>query len=119
MDKISILEIKSDKICAPSKLANVMNELQSLREVSSKHIVESHELAQLQKQLKEVNIHLWSIEDDIRLCEKRADFGGDFVQLARSVYKFNDRRAELKKEISVLLGSSLMEEKSYEEYSQD
>jgi len=80
------------------------------------NIIISTELAALKLNLKKVNEVLWDIEDDIRSCERKSDFGPIFVKLARSVYFQNDRRAALKKEINVLLGSDIIEEKSYAKY---
>lgn len=119
LDKIAILRIKSERITDTGKRANVIRELERLDELRSGSIVESDELAQLEKELKEVNEALWDIEDDIRVCEKERDFGSRFVELARSVYKTNDKRAALKYSINMLLGSDLVEEKSYEPYDEN
>ncbi|WP_163336382.1 DUF6165 family protein [Desulfopila sp. IMCC35008] len=116
LDKIAILRIKSERITDNVKRANVIHELERLDELRYGAVTESDELAELEKGLKEVNEALWDIEDDIRICEKDRDFGPRFVGLARSVYKTNDRRAALKYSINMLLGSDLVEEKSYEPY---
>lgn len=115
LDKISILRIKGDRMEDPVKLENVRHELTQLLQIRSR-VEESDELARLEGELHRVNEALWVIEDEIRLCEKAGEFGARFVELARSVYKTNDRRAELKFLINILLGSDLVEEKSYERY---
>ncbi len=116
LDKISILEIKKERIANPEKVKNVSHELVLLSQVRDCDIDGTEEILALCRDLKEVNVSLWDIEDDIRMCEKANDFGEDFVALARAVYKTNDRRAELKYKLNKLLGSDVIEEKSYEEY---
>ena len=116
IDKITILEIKFEKILDASKRMNVGRELEALSISLEQNIIISTELAALKLNLKKVNEVLWDIEDDIRSCERKSDFGPIFVKLARSVYFQNDRRAALKKEINVLLGSDIIEEKSYAKY---
>jgi len=116
IDKITILEIKFEKILDVSKRMNVGRELEALSISLEQNIIISTELAALKLNLKKVNEVLWDIEDDIRSCERKSDFGPIFVKLARSVYFQNDRRAALKKEINVLLGSDIIEEKSYAKY---
>ncbi|MBN4054676.1 hypothetical protein JYT87_03105 [Nitrospira defluvii] len=115
-DKITILEIKLERISDEVKLANVRKEHTILTGICDKHLVMSESLFALVKDLKAANETLWSIEDDIRDCERRKDFGQTFVVLARSVYINNDRRATLKKKINELLHSNLFEEKSYQAY---
>lgn len=115
VDKITILEIKSERIGDPAKLKNVAHELAELDKVAAA-LPDSAELTRLREALKEVNEALWGIEDEIRLCERGQDFGPRFVELARSVYRRNDRRAQLKRRINDLLGSAIVEEKSYEDY---
>jgi hypothetical protein len=115
VDKITILQIKSDRMSDPEKLANVRKELGLLTEKLGVH-AENVEVARLTRQLYDVNAALWDIEDDIRECENAADFGETFVKLARAVYITNDKRADLKREVNVALGSGLMEEKSYQKY---
>ncbi|WP_333821930.1 DUF6165 family protein [Pinisolibacter sp.] len=115
VDKITILEIKSERIADPAKLANVSTELRLLRERLG-DVERDPEVARLHAALKGVNETLWQIEDDIRDCERDGDFGAKFVELARSVYRTNDRRAELKREINLALGSAILEEKSYKPY---
>ena len=116
IDKITILEIKAERIEAPEKLRNVRHELDLLRVARAREIVESAELSRLEAGLKAANEALWVIEDDIRACEAAKDFGDKFIELARAVYRTNDKRAALKKEIGLLLGSTILEEKSYAEY---
>ena len=116
IDKITILEIKFEKILDVSKRMNVGRELEALSISLEQNIIISTELAALKLNLKKVNEVLWDIEDDIRSCERKTDFGPIFVKLARSVYFQNDRRAALKKEINVRLGSDIIEEKSYAKY---
>ncbi len=116
IDKITILQIKEEQISDPSKLANVRTELNILAAARDKAIAASRELDNLTAQLKQVNQELWDIEDEIRLCEKAKDFGPKFIELARSVYYQNDRRAALKRQINDLLGSKIIEEKAYQPY---
>lgn len=116
LDKISILEIKSGKIDNPVKLKNVQKELIELEGARDNTIPSSSKLTVLYDELKQTNNALWLIEDEIRRCERLNDFGEKFVELARSVYKTNDVRALLKRQINELLGSPLLEEKHYEKY---
>lgn len=116
IDKITILEIKSERIDDPAKLANVRVELETLAASRDAALPPSAQLTALTADLKAVNETLWQIEDDIRDCERASDFGAAFVALARSVYQTNDRRAALKRAINDLLGSRLVEEKSYQPY---
>jgi hypothetical protein len=115
LDKISILEIKAERIANSDAQANVQRELAALRAVArellSPQSVDT--VAAACRDLKAVNEALWEIEDEIRLCEKAADFGPRFIELARAVYKTNDRRAALKRTINSLLASEHVEEKSY------
>lgn len=115
IDKITILEIKADRISDPAKLGNIRKELDLL---TSRLGTQSGrpEVLQLADALRGVNASLWDIEDDIRACEHAADFGTRFVELARAVYITNDRRADIKRELNSLLGSDLVEEKSYQAY---
>lgn len=115
-DKISILEIKDRKIEDEAKLRNVRLELEALRARRDEAITHDQVLEDLFGQLKGVNQKLWDIEDDIRDCERNGDFGETFIELARAVYFTNDRRAAIKKEINLHLGSKLVEEKSYAAY---
>ncbi|UUX49544.1 DUF6165 family protein [Nisaea acidiphila] len=116
LDKITILEIKLERIGDAAKLANVRTEFDALDAVRRETLPASAELADATARLKAVNEELWMIEDDIRDCERGGDFGETFVSLARAVYRTNDRRAAIKKEINLLLGSALVEEKSYKDY---
>ena len=116
LDKISILEIKSERMTDPGQLVNVRAELGLLRETWSSTVHEDNVLRSLHADLRQVNQKLWDIEDDIRAKERAGDFGEGFVALARSVYFTNDRRSEIKKEINRRLGSGIIEEKSYQAY---
>lgn len=116
LDKIAILQIKSERMTDPTKLANVRNELSALESTWMAHPAASGDIAELRKRLKAVNERLWVIEDDIRLKEKAQAFDEEFVRLARSVYFENDERARIKKDINLALGSAYIEEKSYEDY---
>ncbi len=116
IDKITILEIKSERITDAAKLENVRIELATLAKARDAAVAASAELTDLTGQLKSINEQLWEIEDDIRDCERAKDFGAKFIELARSVYKCNDKRAALKRDINTLLGSHLVEEKSYSDY---
>jgi len=113
IDKITILEIKAARIADPAKLKNIHHELSILTRVRDRDLRTSAELTRLTDEIKRLNEALWVIEDDIRGCEKNNDFGSRFVELARSVYVTNDQRAARKKDINVLLGSAIVEEKSY------
>lgn len=108
LDKISILEIKSERITDTDKLNNVHTELSHLLLVA-----EAHRHPALESELKEVNEALWDIEDRIRVKEHLQEFDKEFVELARSVYVTNDQRANIKREINKVTGSELVEEKSY------
>ncbi|MEP2827654.1 DUF6165 family protein [Parvibaculum sp.] len=116
IDKITILRIKSERMSDAAKLANVRHELTVLEEARKANLEDSAEMRRLEGDLKSVNEALWVIEDDIRQCEADKDFGSKFVELARSVYKQNDKRAAIKKEINLLTGSAIVEEKSYTEF---
>jgi hypothetical protein len=115
-DKLTILEIKQARIDDQRKLVNIDRELAALRDVCSDSVLPGAPLEELIDELRRTNEKLWQIEDDIRDCERRKDFSAGFIELARSVYKTNDKRAELKLKINRLLGSELIEEKSYEAY---
>jgi tetratricopeptide (TPR) repeat protein len=116
LDRLSILRIKAERIADPAKLRHVQVELESLAAVRAT-LPASAELEELEARLKAVNEQLWDIEDAIRRCEKEQDFGPQFIDLARSVYQTNDRRAALKRSINERLHSSLVEEKSYADYA--
>ena len=116
IDKITILEIKLERIEGKDKLKNVKLEWETLTRARDEAIEATPELEKLMAGLKEFNERLWEIEDDIRDCERNKDFGDRFVELARGVYVNNDQRSRLKREINELLGSRLIEEKSYAAY---
>lgn len=116
IDKLTILRLKEERISDPAKVANVRVEKEALMQTARHHVPSSPELDVLWKDLYRINADLWVIEDDIRICEKAKDFGENFIRLARAVYVTNDRRADVKKKINVLLGSALIEEKSYSDH---
>ena len=116
IDKITILEIKMDRISDKAKSQNVRAEWLVLTEARDAFLSRSTELNDLTAKLRDVNEKLWVIEDDIRDCERRKDFTDEFIRLARAVYFNNDERACLKRHINELLGSPLIEEKSYAAY---
>ncbi len=116
LDKLSILDIKLECIGDEDKLANVRLEHELLSRVWADAGLETAGIVALRGQLRAINQRLWRIEDKIRDCERRQDFGDHFVSLARSVYVQNDERAEIKKKINLALGSEIVEEKSYAEY---
>ncbi|MGY0634397.1 DUF6165 family protein [Luteimonas sp. A478] len=116
LDKIAILQIKSERMQDPGKLANVRRELSALEKTWMAHPAAGRDVVRLRADLKSVNERLWEIEDEIRLQEKAGAFDEEFVRLARSVYFENDERARIKKEINLALGSSFVEEKSYQDY---
>ena len=116
LDKITILQIKTERINNPEKLSNVKIELNALTDVWNSSVSEDDTVKQLHKELKTINETLWGIEDDIRDEERARNFGEKFIELARSVYVTNDHRAEAKKKLNVHLGSNLVEEKSYQKY---
>jgi Tfp pilus assembly protein PilF len=113
IDKITILEIKAQRIGDVEKLRHVRTELETLRAARDRTILPSDELASLTRELRSVNKSLWTIEDEIRGCERAGDFGLKFAELARSVYKNNDHRAAIKRRINERLRSEIVEEKSY------
>jgi uncharacterized protein YjbK len=112
-DKLTIIEIKLEKIKDVTKLANLRNEYEVVNQAMSAILDKSHPLYQ---QLYEINSRLWVIEDHIRDLERDKNFGNDFIQTARSVYFINDDRSDVKRKINEVTGSKLFEEKSYEEY---
>ena len=116
LDKISILEIKQEKIKDAESLKFITDEYNVLKAELDKNIKTDEKLKNLFNSLKEINSKLWVIEDDIRGCEATKDFGSNFIKLARAVYQNNDERARLKREINLLLGSKIIEEKSYKSY---
>ena len=115
IDKITILEIKSVEIADAAAHANVLKELRMLQDIAGAHAA-SDEIARLKRDLKEVNGALWKIEDAIRDKERQREFDSEFIELARAVYKQNDARAALKRQINAALSSGIVEEKSYQPY---
>ena len=115
IDKITILEIKSERISDPAKLANVRKELDLLKSRLGDRTGQP-EVSRLTDALRGVNGALWDIEEEIRACENAGDFGSRFVELARAVYITNDKRADLKRALNMALDSDLVEEKSYQAY---
>ena len=117
LDKITILEIKSERMSDPEKVANVKVELALLQETWANSVSEDSVINDLHAQLKEINEALWEIEDDIRDKERAREFDERFIELARNVYFTNDRRSKIKKDLNLHLGSEIVEEKSYQDYS--
>lgn len=116
IDKLTILQIKSEHIRDPEKLKNILFEIELLNEARRQSVPESPELTRLEVELKAVNQQIWDIEDAVRDCERNQRFDEHFVALARSVYKTNDKRAAVKKRINELFNSRIVEEKSYAAY---
>ena len=116
LDKISILEIKKEKISDPESLKIINSEYLVLNEQAKKNVSKSPKLASLFDELKEINLKLWHIEDDKRMCEKNSDFGENFIKLSRDVHFLNDKRAEIKLEINNYSGSKIKEVKKYTSY---
>ncbi|AFC85795.1 DUF6165 family protein [Frateuria aurantia] len=116
IDKITILEIKSQHITDAAKLANIRTELDLLNATWAAHPASANDISAEKAELLAVNQALWTIEDDIRIKEKAKAFDQGFVELARAVYVTNDKRAAIKRDINVRLGSALVEEKSYQDY---
>lgn len=116
LDKITILEIKSERMDDEAKLRNVRRELELLNRKWSEAVSEDQTVLRIHTELKRINEALWEIEDDIRDKERLAEFDERFIQLARSVYFTNDKRAAAKKELNLHLGSDIIEEKSYQDY---
>ena len=115
-DKISILEIKRSNVVNPDQRMNIENELEVLNRARATAIPNHLDVNDLMTGLSDVNARLWDVEDELRDCERRNEFGATFVELARSVYRLNDRRADLKRELNQRLGSELTEEKLYNKY---
>ena len=114
IDKITILEIKKEKISNKEKLVEVSKELISLNKTLEKSINDESKILSFKNDLKNINLKLWDIEDGKRSAEKKSQFDEKFIELARSVYKFNDERAKIKLAINNALGSNIKEVKSYE-----
>ena len=113
-DKITILEIKKEKISNKEKLVDVEKELNSLNDTVGKFIPDQNNISKHINDLKEINLKLWDIEDGKRAAEKEKKFDDKFIELARNVYKLNDERAKIKLAINKALGSNIKEVKSYE-----
>jgi len=116
LDKISILEIKLDKIKDKESLVEINKEYELLNKTKNSNLILTEDLKNLINKLKEINMKLWTIEDEKRTCEKNKDFGKKFIDLSRNVYINNDKRAEIKSEINRLLGSNIKEVKKYASY---
>ena len=116
LDKITILQIKAERIADPAKVANVTTELNMLEQVWRETVTDDAEIRALSAELKSINEALWEIEDDIRDEERNRRFGERFIELARAVYVTNDERANAKKKVNLHLNSSIVEEKSYQDY---
>ena len=116
LDKISILEIKIDKIKDKDHQIEINKEYKILKETKDLNIKTTTKIESLFSELKKINLNLWYIEDKIRICEKNKDFGKNFIDLARNVYLNNDKRAKIKSEINKLLDSNIKEIKQYVNY---
>ena len=116
LDKISILEIKKEKIKDSSKLKFIDDEYNVLKEQLKNNVKNDEKLNKLFLSLKEINSKLWVIEDDKRMCEKNSDFGEKFIELSRNIHFLNDKRAKIKLEINQLTGSKIREIKEYTDY---
>jgi len=116
VDKISILEIKLEKIKDKADQEEINKEYKILKEVQNSSLEMTEKLKTLLKEIKEVNLNLWNIEDKLRICEKNIDFGQTFIELARSVYFNNDKRSKIKSEINKILESNIREIKQYANY---
>jgi hypothetical protein len=113
IDRITILEIKSERIGDPHKAANVARELSALALLREAAGLETPEMAAFAAELRRINVALWDIEEEIRALDRAGDFGPRFIELARGVYTWNDRRSAVKREVNEAFGSALLEEKSY------
>ena len=116
LDRLVILEIKSERMTDPAKRANVVAEWSALAPLAADILSENRDVIDLKGQLRTVNETLWEIEDTIREHERRGDFGPGFISLARAVYHTNDQRAAIKRAVNDRLGSAIVEEKSYAKY---
>lgn len=115
-DKITILRIKSELIRNPEKLLNIKTELAALSSAAKEYVPDTPDVSDLVETLYTINRRLWDIEDGKRDAERRKVFDADFIELARQVYIQNDRRADIKRQINLALGSAIIEEKSYGQY---
>jgi hypothetical protein len=116
IDKITILRIKRERIRAAPARANIEHELDRLSEIRARASLDRADLAGLEDELFQVNGRLWDVEDELRALEQNGNFGERFIELARSVYRLNDRRSLLKRQINTVTGSAIVEEKSYSAY---
>jgi len=116
LDKISILEIKLEKIKDKASQEEINKEYKILKEVQNSNVEITEKLKTLLKEIKEVNLNLWNIEDKLRICEKNKDFGQTFIELARGVYLNNDKRSKIKSKINEVSGSNIKEIKQYVDY---
>ena len=116
LDKLSILEIKLDKIKNQNRQQEISKEYKILQKTKEMNIESTQEINQLIEEIKIINLKLWEIEDKIRVCEKNKDFGKDFIELARAVYLTNDKRAKIKSKINEMVGSNIKEIKEYADY---
>ena len=116
VDKISILEIKREKVKDKTNQAEIEKEYKILKEVQNSNIEMTEKLETLFKEIKQVNLDLWNVEDKLRVCEKNKNFGQAFIELARNVYLNNDKRSKIKSEINKILGSNIKEIKQYVDY---
>ena len=116
IDKISILEIKLEKIKDKTSQKEVDKEYKMLKKVQNSSLEVTEKLKTLFKEIKEVNLNLWNIEDELRICEKNKDFGQTFIELARGVYLNNDKRSKIKSKINEVSGSNIKEIKQYVDY---
>ena len=115
-DKISILEIKLEKIKDKNNLVEINKEYKILKNAQNSNVEITDKIKKLFKEIKEVNTNLWNIEDKLRICEKNKDYGKNFIELARAVYLNNDKRSIIKLEINKILGSNIKEIKQYVSY---
>jgi len=116
LDKISILEIKLEKIEDKNNREEIKKEYKILKEIQNSSIKFDDKIKELFNSIKVINIKLWNVEDDLRVCEKNKDFGKNFIELAREVYFNNDKRSKIKSEINKILGSNIREVKQYVNY---
>ena len=116
LDKISILEIKLEKVKGKTNQEEINKEYKILKEVQNSSIKVSEKLKVLFKEIKVVNLNLWNVEDKLRICEKNKDFGQNFIKLARDVYLNNDKRSRIKSKINEVSGSNIKEIKQYVDY---
>ena len=116
LDKISILEIKLEKIEDKNNREEIKKEYKILKEIQNSSIKFDDKIKELFNSIKVINIKLWNVEDELRICEKNKDFGKNFIELAREVYLNNDKRSKIKSEINKILGSNIKEVKQYVNY---